>query len=921
MAKNAPLRVLVTGDWVADWNLARPQDLPEGYFDGSSMTQLAHRAGGAWYVAHLIQRVTCRDLVASQPGSDLPQLSVETARAIDQSRPTLKADGSLPSDLAYAYSVWWKHPRTTSAKKEDEVWRIGRFAGCRRGEPWIPRSQPATGPLSDILVIDDLNLGFSSDPRALERALADASSTARIVLKHGVQPAAEGALPQLLKTGGVAERLWVVLSASSLRQRNAMVSRALSWDQALEDLEAEFRSGPSSRDLARVARVVVHFGLAGASVFDRGTLHRFYFLPNELEGIWEDERPGRSFGTASVLTAALVRHCADPGSYPLFFAITQALAAQRAVHHEGAGAGSEFDIDFGFGSRISPAAGAASRVAPSPPGSARLRPPQKNDQGPHLDEIRPFRMAWNTDEFQIWPPAAAPSLARSRLLCNITGTTPESLMAKAAEVVVQGVDAALASVPKAAFGNFKTVDREEIESANEIRRLILEYQKHPADKRPLSIAVFGAPGSGKSFAIKEIGKSIFGKDREPLEFNLTQIKTPADLHRAFHQVRDASIRHEIPLVFWDEFDTGGLQWLADFLAPMQDAEFFDGSHKHPFGKCIFVFAGATSTTFSRFKAWPRSDERPEPEGDNATSWSRNFTDVKGPDFVSRLRGFVDVKGPNPVRPQPGAAHFQAVQHDPAYVLRRAMMLRSEIERNFPDLIDAHTKRVRIAANVLHAFLSVERYEHGARSLSALLTMSGLSHSKQFNSSAIPSPALASLHVSHDFFACLQEPASSEDLLLCLARAGHNGYRKERAKTEPEHSDNVDWEQLEPKQRHDNVDPVPRRLLALLSLGYAIVPAGPRRSQVPAKKTTEIIEHLIEPEHRIWLSRRLAEGWEHAAQNQRHLRLNTDILAFSKLKPEQQAINRAIIREMLAALQPAGYSLVSVTPPKQPRSRR
>src|SRR4051794_23668302 len=33
----------------------------------------------------------------------------------------------------------------------------------------------------------------------------------------------------------------------------------------------------------------------------------------------------------------------------------------------------------------------------------------------------------------------------------------------------------------------------------------------------------------------------------------------------------------IPLVFWDEFDTNEMAWLAYFLSPMQDAEFRSGS--------------------------------------------------------------------------------------------------------------------------------------------------------------------------------------------------------------------------------------------------------------------------------------------------------------------------------------------------------
>ena len=134
-------------------------------------------------------------------------------------------------------------------------------------------------------------------------------------------------------------------------------------------------------------------------------------------------------------------------------------------------------------------------------------------------------------------------------------------------------------------------------------------------------------------------------------------------------MRDASIRFEIPLVFWDEFDTGDLKWLPDFLAPIQDAEFFAAGLKHPFGKCIFVFAGGTSSRFDEFKAWRRHGETHEQHTDDI--WYPSFKAVKGPDFISRLRGFVDVKGPNPGSTEPNATHQTAVSEDPAFVLRRA----------------------------------------------------------------------------------------------------------------------------------------------------------------------------------------------------------------------------------------------------------
>ena len=116
---------------------------------------------------------------------------------------------------------------------------------------------------------------------------------------------------------------------------------------------------------------------------------------------------------------------------------------------------------------------------------------------PHLDEIAAFRMHMNPDSIQAWPDPTAKSLARSRLLCNVTGTTPESLLAKATRLLSGVFASALASVPKASYGKYATVDRDEIERTNEVRRLILEYQRSPKDKRPLSIGQFSGAGHRK----------------------------------------------------------------------------------------------------------------------------------------------------------------------------------------------------------------------------------------------------------------------------------------------------------------------------------------------------------------------------------------------------------------------------------------
>lgn len=123
-----------------------------------------------------------------------------------------------------------------------------------------------------------------------------------------------------------------------------------------------------------------------------------------------------------------------------------------------------------------------------------------------------------------------------------------------------------------------------------------EYHQTTSEMGPLSIAVFGSPGSGKSYAIREIAASLSTKGREQrhLTFNLSQFTDATALFSSRHQVRDEALLGATPLVFWDEFDSNNvntpLGWLRYFLPPMEDGQFTEGegvsagpkvTHLHP----------------------------------------------------------------------------------------------------------------------------------------------------------------------------------------------------------------------------------------------------------------------------------------------------------------------------------------------------
>ena len=297
----------------------------------------------------------------------------------------------------------------------------------------------------------------------------------------------------------------------------------------------------------------------------------------------------------------------------------------------------------------------------------------------------------------------------------------------AIDYVVKGAEV-IEGLPQLSFGALTTIDRWEIESYQNIRNLIVDYVND--DKtRPLSIAVFGSPGSGKSFGVTQIAQNILPGKIEKLEFNVSQFTDLTDLGIAFQKVRDTILGGKLPLVFFDEFDSDrdglALGWVKNFLMPMQDGAFKDETGIHPVGKCILAFAGGTASSFEAFT---------QPMNDEGAAYEK-FKNIKGPDFISRLRGTINVLGPNPKD-----------EADKNYILRRALLLRSLCERKF----NYKQNPTPVSESIIHAMLNVPKYKHGARSMEAILDMSRIDNNK-WEPSFLPSYSQLSLHVDADAF--------------------------------------------------------------------------------------------------------------------------------------------------------------------------
>ena len=854
-----PVPVVVDGDVTVDWNLAMgPGD---GGAAGHGGVRMSCEPGGAALLAGLVA-----------------QVAAGSGQAIELAGPP-GPDGADPGDPRFHHSwALWSSPH-------GGAWRAERLLGVTRSAVSAPARRLGAGD-AGLVVLDDAGLGFRDQPDCWPAAVTRGEPGPTVLVQMSA-PVACGPLWEHLVRWH-RDRLVVVVRAGDLRRNQVQISRGLSWERTAQDLTWELTNNPAVRDLAGCAHVIVLFGAAGAVVVSRQDpapagghpAFSLIFDPLVMEGEWESDRPGTVIGgTAAVTAFVAAALIGGQGHDELAGAVAGGLTALRDLHEGGYEAGDGGELMF-----------PAARVA-----AAGARPGGPFDQVAVRDPAR-----------LLASPASAPGQPPRRGFWTILEQAfPLELDDVARQVVVSG-PGVLHGVPHGRFGNLLTVDRHEIESLRAIRGLMEQYcgLNHPG--QPLSIAVFGPPGSGKSFGVAQLAASLLPGRIGKLEFNLSQLRSPDDLADALHQVRDTALAGKIPLVFWDEFDTPldgePLGWLRYFLAPMQDGAFRQGQITHPIGKALFVFAGGTAASIADFGS-DLSAER--------------LRAAKQPDFASRLRGYLDVLGPDP-HPSAGEPG-----NDRFHRLRRAILLQSMLRRKAPQLVRRASGQETLSLDpgVLQAFLEVPGYRHGARSMEAIIDMSQLTRQASFQRSSLPSQAQLDLHVDgRRFLALAQRPDLSGQLLDQLATAAHDVFRQDLLRRGyqpgPEHDEERrisprlcpygELPEEDKEQSRATVRDIPGKLARA---GYLMVPA--KSDETSTGFPGGLLDTLARGEHDRWMTAKTAAGWTYGARTDDTARQHDALLPWDQLPETQKDKDRALVTGIPAILSHCGYAILPV----------
>jgi len=878
MKTNSSPRILVTGDAGPDFDIYLHSDAdnpPPG-----TRTAMRRSLGGAGLVQRLLEAWAAGESGTASGCHQLPPLQVAP--------PT--------------FGVW--HPcalgKDFADKGENQKsWRVRRSIGsgvCDADfdlpQPDAPAPLPADYNPDVVVLVDHANICRHPHGEILPHEQFWTQPNTTVVWKMS-PPFCRGELWWRGVSAGVPARSIVLLSLTHLRTEPVRVSLRVSWERTALEIARELDYNPALADLRSCRDVVVTIHGEGAvwrtwkSDNRNEAEYRLIFDPAHMEGEWSQERGlvGDAYGYASVMTASLAAQLAKGGDRQTAIAdaLPPGLLATRLLHVLGHGPADEKSPpEF-------PAARLARALCDDPTAFGGLNRHPFGDFG--SVEIPATKIAKPDSGWRI----------------AATGSQGIPLHGLARRFALFG-ERELRTIPHARFGALLTADRREIEALRNFKTLIQTY-KHGKETKPLSLAVFGPPGAGKSFGVKQIARQVLGSECEILEFNLSQFDEE-ELAGAFHQVRDCSLRGKMPLVFWDEFDSSEYIWLRHLLAPMNDGVFQEGQITHPLGRCIFVFAGGTCHDFRHFGPDDTAN------GEAHKEWRL----LKGPDFKSRLHGTLDILGPNPCQIRDNAGTAPDDSEDVGFPLRRAILLRAALKLKPAD-------RLEIDPGLLSALLETPRYTNGSRSFEkiCLALHANAAGRARYLPSDLPNDAVLAMNVDDGrdeergrvsagveaFKAILTRDHAFQRLAEKLAPAIHLSYIP---LTERDNPNNKPYEELPPEQKADNIASALRIPWLLSLVGLELIENPGVNNALTDEEVLAILSEphaldtLAEEEHDLWVVIKQANGWTQGLRKD-DIHSHNLLVPYATLDELQKAKDRNNVLKIPEQARLAGFSIV------------
>ena len=293
------------------------------------------------------------------------------------------------------------------------------------------------------------------------------------------------------------------------------------------------------------------------------------------------------------------------------------------------------------------------------------------------------------------------------------------------------------SLPTFQLGHLRTTDPAEIDPVITLHSVMESYVSKESVLRPLCIGVFGPPGSGKSFAVKqvadEIAKHAIGNPFDFFEFNLTQFASPDEINSAIDPIRASVAQGKVPIAFWDEFDCRyddhEFGYLRYFLPSMQDGVTYVHGIPYHIGRAIFVFAGGVKAS------WQGMEDLLTPSDPADLQLAKT---LKIPDFMSRLRVVLDIDGIEvPEHLLRDSASEEELEELRRVLLKRAFIIAHQMQ--------THWKTAARKTSGLLLRLLLADYKFGARSIEAVIEASRAADRLVYGLPELIAPSAARIH--------------------------------------------------------------------------------------------------------------------------------------------------------------------------------
>lgn len=879
--------ILVTGDFVIDHHLLKGNK-SEAFSSGNIGTRYTSTYGGAKLTFNLAEHFLKNISNENENDKDKEKVTAKFFWPFTETPEQISSEGTFNDSY-----LQWEVSQAKNKNVRENGWNLKLYEKLGFGDlekeksVWYDQVPDVNSRNYKVIIIDEAGIGF----RHHSNLWPDFSNAEKIILKT-TYPLCEGRLwDELIKH---KEKLITIVNINQIKHYNVRISNGISWEQTALDIVYGVHKDPDLKNLLKSAELIINIGSAGAVIVKTDenpgqNEYKLIFDPDNMEGEFEEKYSAEIINQVglgcSYLAGFSAAYCIK--SLNISDSVKVGLNAMNDAMMNGV-----YELTDTF----------------------RLKP---NDLSSALYERFLNRYyssafipspAWSKGlEYihnQEW------SILENNYENRKKGYIPKAnLHPLAFSLALNGINA-LHFAPRLSLGKALVFDRSEIENLRNLRRLIEFYDRYEDGNKPLNISVFGPPGAGKSFIIKALAKNIFSNKKTTPAFitvNLSQFRDESELPGAFHAIRDKVLEGNIPVVFWDEFDSEDYRWLKSLIAPMQDGIFQEGKETHPIGKSIFIFAGSMTYTMDHFA---------EEMGKAA------LIGKKGPDFLSRIRGYLNVFGPNR-KPWFNPATTQWCSSgdpkDNCYSIRRALFI--------SHVLRSGNNSLNIDHQLLRALIEVSFYKNGARGLDRLLTNLSVHPGRKIELSDLPSKEIIQMNVDYnDFIEKIEDDSIKAKVRNeNLAASIHNSWLNFKV------MDSVYFETYGDLNYDGRID----NILAAQRIGEVIAESGlftlvtdtdllPEAVDKVKEDFNKYIEDednldkLAEKEHDEWRKVKESAGWIQGVRSDYH-KIHPWLVAWSDLDKgiinrqdqEQKNKDRNTIKKYTTLLEGSGYTIVKL----------